>query len=161
MDFVLLFTGLLTLLTYAFLAIWRPTVAVHGLESSVDMFLQSAPWIIVSMFAAGLLAQLFQPQAIAKWLGRESGFQGILIAAMLGMCGTGSRWAMYPLAAGLLSAEASPGSVFAFVTTWQLVSLPRLPAELPFYGAQFTVVRAVLSVVLAIAGGFLIDKLTH
>jgi len=157
-DIVLIAMAIATLLAYLVTGAQRPQLAVHGLDASVEMFLQALPWIIVSMFAAGLLSQWFQPAVIARWLGRDSGVSGVVIGALLGMCGTGSRWAMYPLAAGLLTADASPGSVFAFVTTWQLVSLPRLPAELPFYGTEFAVIRAITSILLSIAGGIVINQ---
>jgi uncharacterized membrane protein YraQ (UPF0718 family) len=151
--------GAVTILGYLFLAIVRPEIASEGLESTAEMFTQSIPWIIVSLFAAGLIAQFFQPATIARWLGRESGIGGIVLGALLGMCGTGSRWAMYPLATGLLAAQASPGSVFAFVTSWQLLSLPRLPAEIPFYGLRFAILRAIVSLFIAILGGMIVERL--
>ncbi|GGI95694.1 hypothetical protein GCM10010885_01710 [Alicyclobacillus cellulosilyticus] len=142
---------------YLCAAVWRPSVAREGLEATVEMFIQAVPWIVVSMFAAGLMMQLIQPQAIVHLLGREAGVWGILAGALLGLCGTGSRWAVYPLAAGLLEAQASPGAIFAFLTTWQLVSLPRLPAEVPFLGPHYTIVRAVTSFAMAVLGGILIE----
>ncbi|WP_290585600.1 permease [Alicyclobacillus sp.] len=148
-----------TAIGYVYTTIVHPDLASNALEVTVDMFLQSLPWIVVSMFMAGLLSQVIDPAALARWLGREAGFSGIVLGALLGMAGTGSRWAMYPLAAGLLASEASPGAVFAFVTSWQLVSLTRLPAEVPFYGVSFTIVRAVLSFLIAVAGGVLLDRI--
>lgn len=158
MDAVLLLMSLITLLGYVVMALFRPSTALAGVNASLEMFVQAVPWIVVSMFAAGLIAQLLQPHQVARWLGREGGFGAVLLGALLGTLGTGSRWAMYPLATGLLAADASPGAVFAFVTTWQLVSLPRLPAELPFYGLDFATVRAIMSVALAILGGVLVNR---
>lgn len=161
MDKSVIFIGALTLIGYLVLGVLRPGAAANGLDATTEMFLQAAPWIIVSMFAAGLLAELVPHDLIAKWLGRGSGTLAIFLGAILGSFGTGSRWGAYPLAAGLLAANASPGAVFAFMTTWQLVSLPRLPAEVPFLGLNFTVLRAVLSVVVAIIGGLLIEWFGH
>jgi len=161
LDKVLLSVGAFTLLGYVLLAIIRPSMAAKGLDATADMFMQSVPWIIVSMFAAGLLAQLFDPAVIAKWFGRDSGLIGIILGAILGLFGTGSRWAVYPLAAGLLAADASPGAVFAFMTSWQLVSLPRLPAEIPFLGMEFTIYRAIASVIVSVLGGIILNVFTR
>lgn len=161
MDKMLITFAVTTLAGYLYLAMFRPKSAAMGLDVTVDMFVQALPWIVVSMFAAGLLSQFLDAQVIAKWLGREAGIVGILLGALLGMCGTGSRWAMYPLAAGMLAAEASPGSVFSFVTSWQLVSLTRLPAELPFYGGQFAFVRLVVSVLISVIGGLIVERIMH
>ncbi|MDQ0188404.1 permease [Alicyclobacillus cycloheptanicus] len=157
MDKILMTTAALTLCGYLTLMFVRPESAASGLEFTTEMFFQALPWMIVSMFTAGLLAQFFDPAVIARILGRESGIRGVLVGACLGLAGTGSRWAAYPLAAGLVAAEASPGAVFAFLTSWQLVSLSRLPAEVPFLGMRFTVIRAALSFALAIVGGLVVD----
>lgn len=160
-DKSLIATGILTLLGYLLFLFLRPSIAAEGLEATTDMFVKALPWIIVSMFAAGLLAQLVSPTVVARWLGRESGTLGVFVGALLGAFGTGSRWAVYPLAAGLLGANASAGAVFAFMTSWQLVSLPRLPAEFPFLGIPFTILRAVMSLIVAIVGGLLIEWFGH
>ncbi len=157
MDRVLLSMAVLTLCGYVVLGLLHPARAGAGLELSTEMFGQALPWMIVSMFAAGFIAQVFQPAAVARLLGKESGLPGILLGASLGLAGTGSRWAAYPLVAGLFAEGAGPGPMFAFLTSWQLLSLSRLPAEVPFLGLRFTVVRAGVSFVLAVIGGMLVN----
>jgi uncharacterized membrane protein YraQ (UPF0718 family) len=157
MDKFLVALGVTTLIAYVATAIIQPETASEGLETTADMFVQALPWIIVSMFAAGLIAVFIDPHFVARLLGREAGIQAIAIGAMLGLFGTGSRWAVYPIAAGLMAADASPGAVFAFMTSWQLVSLPRLPAEVPFFGLQFTLLRAVVSLIIAFIGGLMVE----
>lgn len=161
MDIVLFCVFLVTLVAYGVLAFAVPNMALSALSTTADMFVQSLPWIVVSMFAAGLMAEFLHPESIAKWFGRESGIIGVLIGALLGLAGTGSRWAVYPLAAGLLAAKASPGAVFSFMTSWQLVSLPRLPAEIPFLGGEYTFLRAVVSFAVSIIGGILMNMITQ
>jgi uncharacterized membrane protein YraQ (UPF0718 family) len=160
-DKVLVMIASLTALGYVLLGFLRPKLAMEGLDSTVEMLLQSAPWIIVSLFAAGLMAQFFHAELVARWFGKDAGVWGIVLAAILGLFGTGSRWAVYPLAAGLLTADASPGAVFAFLTSWQLVSLPRLPAEIPFLGVRFTLLRAAMSLFIAILGGIGVGLIMH
>jgi uncharacterized membrane protein YraQ (UPF0718 family) len=161
MDIVLIIVFLVTVVGYGALSLVAPHMALSALQTTANMFVQSLSWIIVSMFAAGLMAEFFHPTSIAKWFGRESGILGILIGALLGLVGTGSRWAVYPLAAGLLAAKASPGAVFSFMTSWQLVSLPRLPAEVPFLGGQYTLLRAGVSFTVSIIGGILMNLITQ
>ncbi len=161
MDKVLVTVGTLTLIAYGFFIFSAPDIARGGLETTVKTFIQALPWIIVSMFAAGLMAEFLHPESISKWLGRESGLAGILIGAFLGLFGTGSRWAVYPLGAGLLAAKSSPGAVFSFLTSWQLISLARLPAEVPFLGEKFTFLRACVSLIVAIIGGIMMNLISH
>jgi len=159
MDKTLVILGICTAIAYVIFGFLRPQLAAGGLDESAQTFLQSIPWIIVSIFAAGLVSQFLNPALIARYLSRDAGLKAIVIGASMGLLGTGSRWAVYPLAAGLISAEASYGAVFAFVTTWQLVSLPRVPAEIPFFGTDFTIIRAVMSFFIAIIGGILVEML--
>lgn len=159
MDKVLMYLGGTTLLGYLVLLLWRPSAAAEGLDNTFEMLWQAAPWIIVSMFTAGLISQIVRPSLIARYLGPQAGLLGIFIAAVIGIFGTGSKWAVYPLAAGLLAANATPGAVFSFMTTWQLVSLPRLPAELPFLGMRFTVSRVIVSILISFIGGILVNIL--
>ncbi len=161
MDKALLAIGLLTFVSYSVLFFIAPDMARGAFHTTVDMFVQSLPWIIISIFAAGLMAETLHPDGIAKWFGRESGILGILLGASLGLLGTGSRWAAYPLAAGLLAAKSSPGAVFSFITSWQLISLTRLPAEIPFLGAEFTFLRAGVSFCVAIIGGIIMNLVTY
>ncbi len=156
-DKVLLVFGGLTVAAYGILALVWPQPAREGLNQAGEMLLSALPWMMVSMLAAGLVAQFFEATSIARWLGRESGIAGVVIGATLGLLGTGSRWAAYPLAASLLAAEAGLGPVFAFMTSWQLVSLTRLPAEVPFFGVRFTLIRAIVSFLVAVIGGMLVD----
>lgn len=159
MDKVLVTTAALTLTGYVLLWAIHPDGAAGGLETTAEMFVQALPWVIVSMFTAGLISQFFDASLVARFIGRESGLRGLFVGALLGFAGTGSRWAAYPLAAGMLAADASPGAVFAFLTNWQLVSLSRLPAEVPFLGLKFTVYRAIVSFFLAVVGGWVVEHL--
>lgn len=161
MDKTLISVGIATLVGYIVFAVIRPSVAVGGLETTFDMLLQATPWIVVSMFSAGLIAQFVRPDAIASLFGPKAGALGVIFAATLGLVGTGSRWAVYPLAAGLLATDATPGAVFAFLTSWQLVSLPRLPAEIPFLGVRYTILRSAVSFALAVVGGLAWNAVDH
>ncbi|WP_206830988.1 permease [Alicyclobacillus fructus] len=146
-------TGVAYIVAYA----QEPSDTLAALRSSVGMLAQSLPWIVVSMFLAGLVSQWLEPDVVARWLGREAGIVGIAFGALLGMLGTGSRFAVYPLAVSLLAADASPGAVVAFTTSWQLTSLARLPAEFPFFGVPFALVRFAISLVISVAGGVLFE----
>lgn len=161
MDSILFVFWGLTIAAYGVITIVHPAWAKEGLSSTGDMLLQALPWMIVSMLGAGLVSQFINPAAIARRLGHGTGLVGIVLGAALGVMGTGSRWAVYPLASSLLAADAKAGAVFAFLTSWQLVSLPRLPAEIPFLGLNFTIIRAMVSFTVAVIGGFFIDLLSN
>lgn len=159
MDRTLVWISAVTGTAYVITCVYEPSEAVGAARSALEMLAQSLPWIVVSMFLAGLVSQWLEPELVARWFGRESGLIGIALGALLGMLGTGSRFAVYPLAVSLLAADASPGAVVAFTTSWQLTSIARLPAEFPFFGVPFALVRFAVSLVISIAGGVLFEWL--
>lgn len=159
MDRTLVWIAAATGVGYVLACVQEPTDALEAAQSSLGMLAQSLPWIVVSMFLAGLVSQWLEPELVARWLGREAGIAGIVFGALLGMLGTGSRFSVYPLAVSLLAADASPGAVVAFTTSWQLTSLARLPAEFPFFGVPFALVRFAISLVISVAGGVLFEWL--
>jgi len=158
-DRTLVWIAVATGFGYVLACAQEPADALEAARSSLGMLAQSLPWIVVSMFLAGLVSQWLEPELVARWLGREAGIAGIVFGAVLGMLGTGSRFAVYPLAVSLLAADASPGAVVAFTTSWQLTSLARLPAEFPFFGVPFALVRFAISLVISVAGGLLFEWL--
>lgn len=139
--------------TYLFL-IWRaPGMAATALHSAWSTFAKALPWMSVSILLAGLFEQSLDARWLYRLFGTHSGLRGILLAALLGSLGTGTRWGVYPLAAVMLTARASPASVIAFTTSWMLISIPRTAAEFPFFGVRLTFVRMAVSYLAAVAAG--------
>lgn len=155
--------GLSCIVTGIYLILfWRaPGIAAAGIHSAWSTFSKALPWMSVSILMAGLFEQTFDARWLHRLFGAHSGLRGIILAALLGSLGTGTRWGVYPLAALMLSARASPASVMAFTTSWMLISIPRTAAEFPFFGVRFTFLRMAVSYVAAIAAGALTLLLTR
>ncbi|MCY0875806.1 MAG: permease [Firmicutes bacterium] len=139
------------------LLFWRnPHMALHSVQSAWLMFAKALPWMSVSLLMAGLMEGALQKSVIVRLFGADSGVKGVLLAAALGALGTGSRWGVYPLAAAMLSAQASLASVMTFTTSWMLISIPRSASEFPFFGVRLTFLRMLLSFGAALIVGFVL-----
>lgn len=149
--------GLSFIVTGIYLTLfWKaPSVAILGVQSAWMMFTKALPWMSVSMLIAGLLERSVDKQSIFRLFGADSGIKGVLLAALLGSIGTGSRWGVYPLAAVMLASKASVPAVMAFTTSWMLISLPRVASEFPFFGVRLTLYRMLLSYGAALFVGIL------
>jgi len=65
-----------------------------------------------------------------------------------------------PIAAGLLRAGASIGTMVAFLTGWSLWAFSRIPLEVGIMGWKFTFIRLVSALLLPPAAGLIAQALT-
>ena len=114
---------------------------ILGLKSAGNLLLQIAPLLIFAFIVAGMIQFLVPTEMVAKWIGAESGFRGILIGTGVGVLTPGGPPVILPIAVGLLRAGAAIGTIVAYMTAWSLLQLPRLPMEVGIMGWKFTLIR--------------------
>jgi uncharacterized membrane protein YraQ (UPF0718 family) len=112
-----------------------------GLKSAGKMTVEIIPLLVFAFIVAGMVQVLLPSEAIARWVGGESGLKGILIGALAGGLTPGGPYVSLPVAAGLLKAGAGVGTMVAFLTAWALWSVARLPMEFGILGWKFTLVK--------------------
>ena len=114
---------------------------ILGLRTAKDLLIQIIPLLIFAFIVAGMIQALIPQELISKWVGVESGFRGLLIGTVLGSLAPGGPFVSLPIAAGLLRAGASVGTMVAFLTAWSLLAFARLPMEVGIMGWEFTLIR--------------------
>jgi hypothetical protein len=114
---------------------------IVGLTRSKDMLIQVFP-LVVFAFIVGSMAQVLMPKGtVSHWIGKESGFRGILLGSVAGSFVPGGPYVSLPMAVSFLKAGAGVGTVVAFLTAWSVWAVGRLPLELGFLGVRFTLIR--------------------
>ncbi|TET25303.1 MAG: permease [Dehalococcoidia bacterium] len=114
---------------------------ILGLKAAGSLLLQITPLLIFAFIIAGMIQVLVPHEMISKWVGTESGFRGVLIGTLVGGFTPGGPYVSLPIAAGLLRAGASIGTMVAFVTAWSLLAVSRLPIEIGLMGWKFSLIR--------------------
>ena len=114
---------------------------ILGLKAAGNLLIQIVPLLICAFVVAGMIQVLIPQEMISKWVGAESGFRGILIGTLLGSLTPGGPFISLPIAVGFLRAGASIGTMVAFITSWSLLAVNRLPMEVGIMGWQFTLIR--------------------
>jgi uncharacterized membrane protein YraQ (UPF0718 family) len=112
-----------------------------GLKSAGNLLLQIIPLLVLAFIVAGMIQALVPVQLISRWIGAESGLRGILIGTLMGGIAPGGPYVSMPIAAGLLRVGASTGTMVAFLTSWSLWAVTRLPMEIGIMGWKFTLIR--------------------
>jgi uncharacterized membrane protein YraQ (UPF0718 family) len=130
-------------------ALWRGGGSLQkGLLSGGKTFLNTLPLLVIAFAVAGLVQVLIPKEFIAKWLGAESGFKGILIGSLAGGLTPGGPFVSFPIVASLYKAGASVGTVVAFVTAWSLWAVHRLPMEMGLVGPKLALARFATTLVV-------------
>lgn len=114
---------------------------ITGLRSAWRTTIQVLPMLLLAFVVAGMVEALIPREQVSRWIGQESGLRGILIGAVAGGLAPGGPYVSLPVAAGLLRAGASTGTMVAFLTGWSLWAVSRLPMEAGILGWRFTLVR--------------------
>ena len=114
---------------------------IAGLKAAARMVGQIVPLLVFAFVVAGMVQVLLPSDVVARWVGAESGLRGILLATVAGGVCPGGPYVSLPIVAGLVRTGAGMGVVVAFITSWSLWAVARLPMEVGILGWQVTLVR--------------------
>ena len=117
-------------------------------------FLSLAPSIVAIIWTIGFILTFLPPGLILKTIGRDAGFQGVIIAAAFGSVVLIPAFIAFPLAASFLRQGADVRAIAAFVTTLVMVGVITAPLEVKFFGNRFTFWRNSLSFDFALVIAF-------
>jgi uncharacterized membrane protein YraQ (UPF0718 family) len=111
------------------------------------------------MILLGLFNEWVPDELVVQYLGERSGITGVGVAIVLGSTPTGPLYVAFPIAADLLEKNASVTNVVVFLTAWACLKLPQELVELQFLGWQFMMLRLILTAVVAVGMGVIIQRL--
>lgn len=101
----------------------------------------------------------FPPERSKKILGRYKGIGARIVAALLGTVTPFCSCSSIPLFIGFTSAGLPLGVTFSFLISSPMVDLGSLVLLMSIFGWKVAVIYVVLGLVIAVAGGTLIEKL--
>jgi uncharacterized protein len=122
-----------------------------------ELFTESAPYLILGLFIAGLMKALIPMQ----WMQRQLGGDGIwhivkaaFIGAPLPLCSCG----VLPAAMGLRRAGASKRSTISFLVATPETGADSITLSWVLLGPFMAIVRPIAAIVSAITAGLLVSK---
>lgn len=106
--------------------------------------------VLATLWAIGFLLTFLSPALISRAVGENSGWQGVVLAALFGSIVLIQAFIAFPLAGSILRQGASVSAIAAFVTTLVMVGVITAPVEMTFFGKKFTFWRNFLSFIFAL-----------
>ena len=133
------------------------------LGGSVQFFIYDTIKIIlllgVLILIISYIQSYFPPERTKKILGRFRGIGANMIAALLGTVTPFCSCSSIPLFIGFTSAGLPLGVTFSFLISSPMVDLGSLVLLMSIFGWKVAIVYVLLGLIIAVAGGSLIEKL--
>ena len=111
------------------------------------------------IFIISYIQSFFPTERTKNILGRFHGIPANIIAALLGTVTPFCSCSSIPLFIGFTSAGLPLGVTFSFLISSPMVDLGSLVLLMSIFGAKVAIVYVVLGLVIAVAGGTLIEKM--
>ncbi|MCX6383001.1 MAG: permease [Actinobacteria bacterium] len=116
------------------------------------------PMLLGIIIIVGILIAVLDPQLIAKLIGKNSGFLGVLILAVIGSVALIPGFIAFPTAALLLNGGAGYMQIGAFISTLMMVGVITIPLEIKYFGKKVTIIRNILAFLFSFLVAFVIGK---
>ena len=133
------------------------------LGGSVQFFIYDTIKIMlllgVLILIISYIQSYFPPERTKKILGRFRGIGANMIAALLGTVTRFCSCSSIPLFIGFTSAGLPLGVTFSFLISSPMVDLGSLVLLMSIFGWKVAIVYVLLGLIIAVAGGSLIEKL--
>ena len=137
--------------------------ATSRIGGSIQFFLYDVIKITVLLcvliYLISYIQSYFPPERSKKIMGRFHGIWANCIAALLGTVTPFCSCSSIPLFIGFTSAGLPLGVTFSFLISSPMVDLGSLVLLMSIFGVKVAILYVVLGLVIAVAGGTLIEKL--
>jgi len=117
------------------------SLALQGVEEAYLALRGAWLLMILAFLFAGLMQELISDELVARYLGGESGWRGLVLATAAGGLMPGGPYVYYPIAASMMVAGADIGVIIAFLAAKNICSITRLPVEAALMGPHLLFVR--------------------
>jgi uncharacterized membrane protein YraQ (UPF0718 family) len=129
----------------AILKAWR------SLENMLPQFLG----IIIIV---GLTLSLLKPETISNIIGKNSGFFGVVISALIGSIAMMPTFVAFSTGDMLLKNGAGVSQVAALISTLTLIGIITIPLEIKYIGKRAAIYRNILAFLFSFIVAFFVEK---
>ena len=112
-----------------------------ALKKAWKSFENILPQFLTILVIIGIMLAILTPEQISSLIGNESGWLGVLVAALIGGITLVPGFIAFPLASALLKSGAGYMQIAAFISTLMMVGVVTFPLEIKYFGKKATLIR--------------------
>ncbi|MBR0598540.1 permease [Sinanaerobacter chloroacetimidivorans] len=127
-----------------------------SLKKAWKAFENILPEFLVVILLVGVLLAVVNPDVISKIIGSDSGWVGVILAAIVGSITLIPGFVAFPTAAMLLQGGAGYMQIGAFVSTLMMVGVITMPVEIKYFGQKITIYRNILAFLFSFVVAYII-----
>ncbi len=109
------------------------------------------PQLLSILILIGFMLAILTPEQISSYLGKDSGWLGVMIAALIGSITLVPGFVAFPLAAALLKNGAGYMQIAAFISTLMMVGIITLPIEIKYFDKKAAIARNAAAFIFSMA----------
>jgi uncharacterized membrane protein YraQ (UPF0718 family) len=152
-----IFLGVVFVL-YITLFILNPENVIGSLRVSGHILANVIPVLIIVILFMGILNYFFKPKTVVRYLGKESGFKGWLIAILAGILSHGPIYIWYPLLKDLQQKGMRKGLIAVFLYN-RAIKIFLLPLLIYYFGVEYGIVLLMALIIASVVEGKMIEVL--
>ena len=156
MDSYLLYGITIVLLALSFFKDRKRTRM--ALKKGWKAFDNILPEFLVVMLFVGVMLAVLDPQTISKFIGKNSGWAGVVFAALVGSVTLIPGFIAFPTASLLIQAGAGLMQIGAFISTLMMVGIITMPVEIKYFGKKMTIYRNLMAFIFSFFVAYVIGK---
>jgi uncharacterized membrane protein YraQ (UPF0718 family) len=126
-------------------------------RSFTQLFIEMITFIPFLFIIVGLFDVWFPKEKVEKYIGKDSGFMGILAVIVLAMLQAGPLYGAFPVAYMLYKKGAGIKNIFIYLGAFSALKIPMLGIEIGYLGPRFTLARTLIALPLFIALGYFME----
>ena len=129
-----------------------------ALKKAWKAFENILPEFLTVIMFVGVLLAVLNPEVISKIIGNNSGWFGVIIAAMVGAITLIPGFVAFPTAAMLLQNGAGYMQIGAFLSTLMMVGIVTMPVEIKYFGKKLTILRNLFAFIFSFLVAYIIGR---
>ena len=129
-----------------------------ALKKAWKAFENILPEFLTVIMFVGVLLAVLNPEVISKIIGNNSGWFGVIIAAIVGSITLIPGFVAFPTAAMLLQNGAGYMQIGAFLSTLMMVGIVTMPVEIKYFGKKLTILRNLFAFIFSFLVAYIIGK---
>lgn len=130
----------------------------QALKKAWKAFENILPEFLTIIVLVGVLLAVLNPQVISSIIGKDSGWPGVIAAAIVGAVTLIPGFVAFPTAAMLLQNGAGYMQIGAFVSTLMMVGVVTMPVEIRYFGKRLTILRNLSAFIFSFIVAYIIGK---
>ena len=116
------------------------------------------PQFLVVILLVGVVLAFLNTEIISKIIGADSGWLGVILAAVVGSITLIPGFIAFSMSAMLLQGGAGYMQIGAFVSTLMMVGIITAPVEIKYFGVKSTVLRNSLAFIFSFLVAYIIGQ---